>query len=56
MPFVFLLTKSVCAALDIAVLHMHRSQTLQYYKFRDGLPTLPSTERYTDQQIMRDYV
>lgn len=33
---------------------MHRSQALQYYKFRDGLPTLPSTECYTDQQIMRN--
>lgn len=51
---VFLLTKSVCTSLAIAVLYMQRSQVLQYYEFRDGLPTLPSTECYTDQQIMRD--
>lgn len=26
-------------------------EALQYYKFRDGLPTLPSTECYRNQQI-----
>lgn len=52
MPCDSLLTKSVCASLAIAVLYMQRIQALQYYEFRHSLPTLPSTEHYTDQQIM----
>lgn len=54
MPCVFLLTKSIYASLAIAALYMQRSQGLQYYEFRDGLLTLPSTECYIDQQIVRD--
>lgn len=54
MPCVFLLTKSVSAGLAVAVLYMHRSKALQYYKFRHSLPTLPSTEHYIDQQSMRE--
>lgn len=48
-----LLTKSACASLAIAVLFMQRSQAPRY-EFRDGLSTLPPTERYMDQQIMKE--
>lgn len=49
----FFLTKSACASLATAVLFMQSNRAL-HYEFRDGLPTLPPTECYMGQQIMKE--